>query len=66
MQQVFFTKRVNDPNLVPMLLAHGVRFGAAKAGPLSFQESNPNLISVHDTGPGPLYDVCLFIAEDGA
>ncbi|KAK9795934.1 hypothetical protein WJX73_007369 [Symbiochloris irregularis] len=30
-QQVYFTKRVNDPNLVPMLLAHGVRFGAVKA-----------------------------------
>lgn len=30
-QQVFFTKRVNDPNLVPVLLAHGVRFGAVKA-----------------------------------
>ena len=31
-EQVFFTKRVNDPNLVPMLLAHGVRFGAVKVG----------------------------------
>lgn len=35
-QQVFFTKRVNDPNLVPVLLAHGVRFGAVKVPSLSY------------------------------
>ena len=34
-EQVFITKRVNDPNLVPMLLAHGVRFGAVKVRPVT-------------------------------
>ena len=29
----FFTKRVADPNLVPLLLSKGVQFGAVRVGP---------------------------------